>query len=89
MKLLIKIGGTLIDTPEHRLAVAGKLAAAITRGHQTVVVHGGGKQLSHYLKQHGIESEFRGGFRVTPPNKRVIPVDRRLRRSTEIRTAAQ
>ena len=68
MKLLIKIGGTLIDTPEHRLAIAGKLAAAITRGHQTVVVHGGGKQLSHYLKEHGIESEFRGGFRVTPPH---------------------
>lgn len=66
MKLLVKIGGTLIDTSERRLAIARKLAA-ITGRHQTVVVHGGGKQLSHYLKEHGIESEFRGGLRVTPP----------------------
>ena len=32
------------------------------------MVHGGGKQLSRYLREHGIESEFRGGFRVTPPH---------------------
>jgi acetylglutamate kinase len=67
VKLLIKIGGTLIDTSERRLATAGKVAA-IAGLHQTVVVHGGGKQLSHYLKEHGIESEFRGGLRVTPPH---------------------
>jgi acetylglutamate kinase len=67
LKLVIKIGGTLIDTAENRLAIAGKLAATSIASYQTVVVHGGGKQLSHYLKEHGIESEFRGGFRVTPP----------------------
>jgi len=68
VKLLVKIGGTLIDTPESRLAIAEKLAVPVKAGHQTVVVHGGGKQLSRYLQEHGIESEFRGGFRVTPPN---------------------
>lgn len=68
MKLLVKIGGTLIDTPESRLAIAEKLSVLVKAGHQTVVVHGGGKQLSRYLQEHGIESEFRGGFRVTPPN---------------------
>lgn len=68
MKLLIKIGGAHIDTSESRLSVAEKLAAVVKAGHQTVVVHGGGKQLSRYLREHGIESEFRGGFRVTPPH---------------------
>jgi acetylglutamate kinase len=34
-------------------------------GIKPVVVHGGGPQISAKLKELGIESEFRGGFRVT------------------------
>lgn len=68
MKILVKIGGTLIDTHESRLSIAEKLSGLVEAGHQTVVVHGGGKQLSRYLQEHGIKSEFRGGFRVTPPH---------------------
>ena len=67
MKLLIKIGGTLIDNDERRDAIAPEIAALGAQAHQCVVVHGGGKQLSRYLNAQGIRSEFRGGLRVTPP----------------------
>ena len=66
MKLLIKLGGTLLDAPETRLALAAELAATC-RTHQTVVVHGGGKQMTRYLSDHGVESKFVNGLRVTGP----------------------
>jgi acetylglutamate kinase len=67
VKLLIKIGGTLIDSEQKRREIASQVAALSRGGHRIVVVHGGGKQLSRYLDQQGFQSEFRGGFRVTPP----------------------
>ena len=67
MKLLIKIGGTLIDTDQARRSIAEQISAIAGQGRRVVVVHGGGKQLSRYLNDQGVESEFRGGFRVTPP----------------------
>ena len=66
MKLLIKIGGTLLESEEHRSRLTAEIAAVAT-DHQAVLVHGGGKRLSRYLKAQGIASEFRQGFRVTPP----------------------
>ncbi len=44
MKLLVKLGGTLLDVPETRASLASQIAAARTAGHELVVVHGGGKQ---------------------------------------------
>jgi acetylglutamate kinase len=67
VKLLIKLGGTLLDSAESRYLLALQIAAQARRGHQTVVVHGGGKQLSRYLQERGFASEFRHGLRVTPP----------------------
>ena len=66
MKLLIKIGGTLLESEEDRSRLTSEIAA-VARDHQTVLVHGGGKRLSRYLKTQGMASEFRQGFRVTPP----------------------
>jgi len=67
VKLLIKIGGTLIDSEERRRAIAPQIARQFQAGNRITVVHGGGKQLSGYLEKQGFPSEFRGGFRVTPP----------------------
>ncbi len=67
MKLLIKVGGTLIDSADSRYLLSLQIAAQANKGHRTVVVHGGGKQLSRYLETRGFSSEFRGGLRVTPP----------------------
>ena len=66
MKLLIKLGGTLLDAAESRLRLAREIAgigglAAI------VVVHGGGRQMTRFLTEHGVESRFVNGLRVTTP----------------------
>jgi acetylglutamate kinase len=67
MKLLIKIGGTLLDVEEPRKRLAAELAEAASAGHQLVVVHGGGKQMTRFLAERGIKSEFVDGLRVTTP----------------------
>lgn len=67
MKLLVKLGGTLLDAAESRHSLAGQIAGARARGIEIVVVHGGGKQMTRYLAERGIESRFVGGLRVTGP----------------------
>ena len=67
MKMLIKIGGTLLDTAAQRDALAAQISAACAKGAELVVVHGGGRQLTRYLAERGIESRFVNGLRVTTP----------------------
>jgi acetylglutamate kinase len=67
MKLLIKLGGTLLDSPASRDALASQIATARAAGTDIVVVHGGGKQMTRYLAERGVESKFVGGLRVTGP----------------------
>jgi acetylglutamate kinase len=67
VKVLIKLGGTLLDEAESRHRLASEIASAVHRGLQAVVVHGGGKQMTRYLTSHGIESRFVNGLRVTTP----------------------
>ena len=67
MKVLVKLGGTLLDAPESRARLASELAAAAREGVELVVVHGGGKQMTRYLAERGIESRFVNGLRVTTP----------------------
>ncbi len=66
-RLLVKLGGTLLDSAESRDRLAGQLAAARRPGHEIVVVHGGGKQMTRYLAERGVESRFVNGLRVTSP----------------------
>ncbi|MEO7145779.1 MAG: acetylglutamate kinase [Bryobacteraceae bacterium] len=65
--VLIKIGGTLLDAPESRLRLAREVAAAASGGIEIVVVHGGGKQMTRFLAERGVESRFVNGLRVTTP----------------------
>ncbi|MGP0073947.1 MAG: acetylglutamate kinase [Bryobacteraceae bacterium] len=67
MKVLIKLGGTLLDSPESRQRLASEISSAVKQGLQAVVVHGGGKQMTRYLADHGVESRFVNGLRVTTP----------------------
>jgi acetylglutamate kinase len=64
VKLLIKLGGTLLDEHESRERLAREIAAI---EHAVVVVHGGGKQMTRYLAEHNVESRFVDGLRVTTP----------------------
>ncbi len=66
-KLLVKLGGTLLDAAEPRDRLSRQIAAARSAGHEIVVVHGGGKQMTRYLAERGIQSAFVGGLRVTTP----------------------
>jgi acetylglutamate kinase len=67
VKALIKLGGTLLDTAAQRDALAAQISAARSNGAELVVVHGGGKQMTRYLEERGIESHFVNGLRVTTP----------------------
>ena len=67
MRALIKIGGTLIDSPALCAQLASQIARAQGSGLETVVVHGGGKQMTRFLTERGIESRFVNGLRVTTP----------------------
>ncbi len=67
MKILIKIGGTLLDDPGSRNRLAAEIASAVREGLRAVVVHGGGKQMTRFLAERGIQSHFINGLRVTTP----------------------
>ena len=67
MRILVKLGGTLLDQEDLRASLAGQIATAARDSHQVVVVHGGGKQMTRYLAERGIESRFVNGLRVTTP----------------------
>jgi len=64
VKVLIKLGGTLLEDPAARSGLARQLAA-VTRDHQLVIVHGGGKQVTLFLDERGVKSRFVGGLRVS------------------------
>jgi acetylglutamate kinase len=64
MRLLIKLGGTLLDAAESRERLAREIAKVAGR-EQVVVVHGGGKQMTRFLAERGVESRFVNGLRVT------------------------
>jgi acetylglutamate kinase len=67
VKLLVKLGGTLLDSADSRDGLSAQIAAARAAGHEIVVVHGGGKQMTRYLAERGVESRFVNGLRVTSP----------------------
>ena len=64
MKILIKLGGTLLDDAALRSRLAREIAGFDAN---IVVVHGGGKQMTRYLFERGVESRFVNGLRVTTP----------------------
>jgi acetylglutamate kinase len=65
--VVIKYGGHAMVDDECRRAFAEDMVFLRTCGILPVVVHGGGPQITEMLGRLGIESEFRGGLRVTTP----------------------
>lgn len=65
--VVIKFGGNAMIDENLQRAFAEDMAYLRWVGIKPVVVHGGGPQISARLKELGIESEFKGGFRVTTP----------------------
>lgn len=67
MRILVKLGGTLLDSEASRKRLARETAQALQDGHRIVLVHGGGKQMTRFLAERGVESKFIDGLRVTTP----------------------
>ena len=63
--VVVKFGGNAMVDTELQRAFAEDMVYLRHVGVLPVVVHGGGPQISARLKELGIESEFRGGYRVT------------------------
>jgi len=64
---VVKYGGNAMTDDTLKRAFAEDIAFLRFAGFKPVVVHGGGPQISTMLDRLGIESEFRGGLRVTTP----------------------
>jgi acetylglutamate kinase len=65
--MVIKYGGNAMVNDELRRAFAEDVVFLHHVGVHPVVVHGGGPQINAMLSRLGIESEFKGGLRVTTP----------------------
>lgn len=65
--VVVKYGGNAMTDDRLKRAFAEDVAFLRFAGFKPVVVHGGGPQISQMLDKLGIESEFRGGLRVTTP----------------------
>jgi acetylglutamate kinase len=61
MRVVVKLGGGVAA------AAAGRALDLVRAGHEVVVVHGAGPQISAELTRRGIPVEFVGGRRVTSP----------------------
>jgi acetylglutamate kinase len=68
VRVLVKLGGTLLDVEASRQRLSTELTEIRNAGHELVVVHGGGKQMTRFLAERGVESRFVNGLRVTTPD---------------------
>lgn len=65
--MVIKFGGNAMVDPSLLTAFAEDVVYLRHTGIRPVVVHGGGPQINAMLARLGIESQFKGGYRVTTP----------------------
>ena len=63
--VVVKFGGNAMVDADLQRAFCEDMAYLRWVGIKPVVVHGGGPQISAALKEKGIQSEFKGGLRVT------------------------
>lgn len=63
--LVIKYGGSIMDNAPAQEAFIEDLLLLSSIGVNVVIVHGGGPEISKWLKKAGIESKFVNGLRVT------------------------
>jgi acetylglutamate kinase len=69
MTQVIKISGAQLDDPEF----LGRLATALAAMQQpTVIVHGGGKEISELQKRFGVTPQYIDGLRVTDEESLVL-----------------
>jgi len=65
MKILVKLSGKVIETPELRRNFSLQVEELVKRGDKIILVHGAGRQLSEYCRQQDIPVVQQSGRRVT------------------------
>ncbi|MGH8961678.1 MAG: acetylglutamate kinase [Jatrophihabitantaceae bacterium] len=65
--IVVKYGGNAMTSPALQAAFAEDIMFLRYAGLKPVIVHGGGPQITAHLTRLGIDSQFRGGLRVTTP----------------------
>jgi acetylglutamate kinase len=70
--IVVKYGGNAMTTPALQHAFAEDVVFLRYAGVRVVVVHGGGPQITAHLDRLGLDSEFRGGLRVTTPEAMAV-----------------
>jgi acetylglutamate kinase len=65
LRLTVKLGGSILEESGVRMRLLAQVSEIVKQGHQTILVHGGGKSLNRRLAQMQIASEFVEGLRRT------------------------
>ena len=65
--IVVKYGGNAMTDDALKAGFAEDIVFLRLAGLRPVVVHGGGPQISAMLRRLGVDSEFKGGLRVTTP----------------------
>jgi len=65
LRITVKLGGSILEDAEIRMRILTQVSTAASRGHEVILVHGGGKSLSRRLSQMQMTSQFIEGLRVT------------------------
>jgi acetylglutamate kinase len=64
---VVKLGGRALEAPGALAACADALRAVVASGAPTLVVHGGGAEVSAWCERAGVPPRFADGLRVTDP----------------------
>jgi acetylglutamate kinase len=70
--VVVKYGGNAMTSPQLAKAFAEDVVFLRYAGLKPVVVHGGGPQITEHLAKLGMQTEFRGGLRVTTPEAMAV-----------------
>lgn len=65
MRVVVKLGGSLLTDPGLLHRIVGQFVEIQNRHHEVILVHGGSRQIGHYLDRLQIPSQFHNGLRVT------------------------
>jgi acetylglutamate kinase len=72
MRIVVKIGGAALETPDTLQKCARAVAQLAGDGHSVAVVHGGGAALTRTLALLGKKSDFVDGLRITDSETRDV-----------------
>jgi len=65
LRIVVKLGGSLLTDWGLLHRMVAQLAVIQAAGHEVITVHGGGKQIKETLERLGIPSRFQQGLRIT------------------------